>query len=247
MNEQQEPTDIPRNETSESSGALTHAHSFALRQSILSQLNTSQKAEHDSLNEMREISRNHTRQILQILTEWLCSGYSHATDSEIDEVQKISGLLNRDWISLVGKENKLDLQLKTITDNFNKAEDEYKNVAGFMGKIFAKGDELTRIIQAETRRDDLKHKKIALENELKVTNGAIKVYGDTFIENCCKNLDQISEVPPLGEKLHRVIRETKEKISEEWFRHCQQQQQELVAITKNIECLANMYSIEVQS
>lgn len=239
-------TDPPQVEIQKTGGVLTHAHSFALRQTILNQLNTSQMAEHESLNKMCKISTNHTKQILQILTDWLCTGHVGSSNDEIEAVNIISELQHAKWQYLVSKENELAMTLKTTTEDFDQAKKEYDELAGVLGikKPFAKGDDKIKINQAETRFEELKIKKKNLVDLLKTITEEIKNYGDTFIENCCKNLDQIPDSSPLGEKLHKVVQETKENISVEWYRHCQQQQQELKSITKGIECLTNMYAIE---
>ena len=236
----------PDTETDEKRVPLTHAHSFALRQAIITQLNASQMAEHKSLNAMREISTSHTKQVLQILTDWLCSGYVDSLDSEVEAVQIISEQQHSEWLKLVSHQEELDLSLKTTTDDFRQAESEYNDLAGFMGKnkIWAKGEDKIKINQSETKFEELKIKKKKLEDSLKAINEEIKNYGDTFIENSCKNLDRIPDNSPLGEKLQKVVQETKEKISAEWYRHCQQQQQEFKSITMSIECLTNMYAIE---
>ena len=228
---------------------LTHAHSFALRQAIFSQLNSSQKAEHDSLNTMREISAKHTKQILELLTHWLCADYAQAQADEIEEVQHISGLRHDELLRLASKKEELDLPLEVTPKELGKAKAIYDELGGLLGKNewIAKGEKKNEILQAKTSYGKLKSKMAELEKDLKETNDAIRTYGDTFLENCCKNLETMSDKPPLGRALHSVIHETTNAISEEWRRHCTQQQEELESISANVARLRGMYSLGDQS
>lgn len=224
---------------------LTHAHSFALRQAILSQLNNCQKAEHDSLNTMRAISTNHTKGILEILTQWLCAGYVQASQEEIEEIQGISSVQHDEWLKLTSRKDSLDQSLEVTAKEFGKAKQINDDLGGFLGKNewLAKGDKKIEILEAKTNFERLKNKLAELEKDLRETNGAIKSYGDTFLENCCKNLEKISGESSFGQGLRAVVQATTNTLSEEWFRHCKQQQQELESIEANITRLKRMYSL----
>lgn len=224
---------------------LTHAHSFALRQAILSQINSSQNAEHNSLNTMREISTNHTKAILEILTQWLCAGYVQATQDEIEEVQGISALKHDEWLDLTRKKDALDHSIEVTAKDFGKAKQISDDLSGFLGKNEwrAKGDKKVEILEAKTNFERLKNKLAELEKDLKETDGAIKTYGDAFLENCCKNLEKISDKSSFGRGLRAVVQRTTNTLSEEWFRHCKQQQEELESIEANVTRLKRMYSL----
>ena len=228
---------------------LTHAHSFALRQAILGQINSSQEAEHNSLNTMREISTNHTKAILEILTQWLCAGYIQATQDETEEVQGISALKHDEWLELTRKKDALEHFLEVTTKEFGKAKQINDDLGGFLGKNewLAKGDKKVEILEAKTNFERLKSKFTELEKDLRETNGAIKRYGDTFLENCCKNLEKVSDKSSFGRGLRAVVQATANTLSEEWFRHCKQQQEELESIEANITRLKRMYSLREMS
>jgi hypothetical protein len=226
---------------------LTHAHSFAIRQTVLNQLNTSQLAEHECLNAMRDISKDNTKAILAILTQWICTDHVRTTQAEIEAVQQISGQSHDKWVHLLGKKAELGTSLDSTKDELYKAKGRYDEVGGLMKGMFAKGEDATRIKEAKTSYEALKAKVLELEKALKETDAAIQLYGDTFLMQCCKNLDQLPATTPLGEAIHSVVLGTSKKLTDEWFRHCQRQQQELEAISKNIACLNGMYATEVKS
>ena len=227
------------------SPVLTHAHSFALRQAILGQLNSSQKAEHDSLNTMRGISTNHTKAILENLTQWLCAGYVQASQEEIEEVQGISAMQHDEWLKLTSRKEALDQSLEVTTEEFGKAKKLNDELGGFLGKKdwLAKGDKKVEILEAKANYEKLKNKLAELEKGLKETNAAIKAYGDTFLDNCCKNLEKLANQSPFGRGLHAVIQATASTISQEWLRHCKQQQEELASIEENVARLKRMYAL----
>lgn len=237
-----------QNTTSDTGKVFTHAHSFALRQGIINQLNSCQKTEHDSINTVRQISLSNTEQVLAILTHWLCFDFSQASQDEIEAINLISDQRHKDWQALVAKKTDLEASLHVTNEELGKAEKYYAEIGGLIGtkEWLAKGEEKTKIQEANARVKALKSRKDELNKGITDTRAGMDSFVDRFLQNCCNNLEKMPNTTPLGRKLHNVIEETKKKLSDELYRHCQDQHKQMELIENSFKCLKAMYSLGEQ-
>lgn len=217
----------------------------ALRQTILTQLNACQAAEEVSHSSMREITTANTQAIHGILTQWIRTDFIEAQQAEIEAVETISGQQHSDWFLLAKKKTEIETSLQSTGEALSSAKEAYDKVGGAIKNLLATGEKKVRYLEAKAKYERLSLDVAALDEARKKSDAMINSQRETFLQNCCENLDQLTDSTALGNKIRVVVGDTKKKIAEEWGRHCQEQRQAQEAIGRDMARLTALYSTQV--
>lgn len=203
---------------------------FAARKAIYDTVQTSQSEEHHVIARMGEVSINHKRQLLELLSTWLLSQRQRTVPTTSQNLIAATGISLSEWCTLQREANDYTPRIADARSAERAAEQAYWAKCPY-GKITewfgddANSPEISRL--AQDVRAKRSHRE-SLEASLNANILRRQQIGEQFLRNALQNLDAVCEQDAIGRQAQQIMMQMSTQMKAAW-EPCNRREQQRVA------------------
>lgn len=215
---------------------------FAARKAIYDTVKSSQSEEHDAIARMGEVSINHKRQLLELLSTWLLSQKQRTVPVSSQNLLAATSISLQEWCTLQQEADGYVSKIADARKVENEADQAYwaKCPFGAVTELFADNNnspEMSRLKQdAQAKRS---HRE-SIEASLNANILRRQQIGEQFLRNALQNLDTVCEQDAIGRQAQQIIAQMSTQMQAAWEPCNKREQQRVTDMIDNLRRIKEM-------
>ena len=215
---------------------------FAARKAIYDTVKTSQLEEHHAIARMGEVSIDHKRQLLELLSTWLLSQRQRTVAVSSQNLLAATGVSLQEWCTLQREADDYATKIAAALGVEKVAEQAYwaKCPLGVVTQVFASNENAPEISRLKNDADAKRSHRQSLESSLKTNVSRREQIGEQFLRNAMQNLDAVCEQDTIGRQAQQVIAQMSAQMKAAWEPCNNREKQRVADMIDNLRTIKEM-------